>query len=99
MSAQLTWGSNADSVAERYLIAAHIHQNLRDLADELRIDFSLIGASHNAAYIASHLDPVLEGHRHDLLEPLQTLLDGRIDILPRELFTGCSKDGDLFDMR
>jgi hypothetical protein len=92
----LFWSTNANGVTKRYLITSELLHQLGDSCHLLGVYLSLIRASHDTRDVPSDLDIVGSRHFHHLLKPCQTFIDGALDVLLCESFTGSTEDCNLF---
>src|SRR6267378_3967326 len=91
--------SDADRVAERDLVAAHLVELFRQRGDRLRLHVAFVGASRRAGNVAAHAHFAFPRGLDDRGEALEALRDAAVDVLPAERFGSGAEYGDLLRAR
>jgi hypothetical protein len=88
-------GADADGVAERDLVAAHLQQRRRHVGHRLRRDRPLVGATHHAGDVAAHPHAGRVRRLGDRAEAFERLGDRAVDVLLAEGLGGGAEHRDL----
>src|SRR5947209_18309998 len=83
--------SNPNCITQRKFIDAHFQQGLRHIEYLPGGDCTFIWTTEDGRDIATHGNAFLLCQSHDGTKVIQALLDGSIDIMTGETFTGGSK--------
>src|SRR5258706_7333422 len=82
---------NSNCIAQRKFIDIHFQQGLRHLEYLPGGDRTFVWTTEDGRDIATYGNTFLPRQSHDRTKVIQTLLDGSIDIMTGETFTGGSK--------